>query len=585
MNVLAPIIATTSPLPDFVFLTDDNDDTLLLFPTPDTTEDIARKPTDSKILTVNEDDIETNELGSFPADLDFVSVEDPDYYDELEKQFDDEYDYNDDTDELPSNQRRILNSERRAALQRNRKRPTRRRKMRRKKRPVKRKKQRENNRDKITRQLRQKVKSSTFKRLMNSKSRRRKSKIKFPSVHTEWKRKNSQQSNSPVRSRQNRKPNRSFTNNDYYDSIEEYYEDYDDYNSVEYAEFNRDRFTELDFDDNSDEKEVAQWYFDYYDYDLENNKNAEQNNKSGSEPVQRETPVFVTETSPTVTTPMTEVFAEVFDTDELLAAFNVSDMTNIAALMTFFNNQDLFRMLKDGRTHRQTFNRLVTELGLADAIDVDEPEGTSLKTDSLSNIIDDNSSFTTAANESPKSGVVDQQLATTKRPKPNNRVNNQNRRNRKNQNTNNRNNQNRNNQNRSHQNRHNQNRNNQIQNNRNRNKQNRNIQNRNKNNGNRQGNTPRVLAPNRPNTQTIGQLQPFQIVQPFQLLQNSGLSKPTTTENFPASLSATPTTTSPINDQLSGLKQGQILPKDENVQNFLMKFGKSSQVNLSYCSN
>lgn len=138
------------------------------------------------------------------------------------------------------------------------------------------------------------------------------------------------------------------------DSIE-----FDDYNSLE--KFDDDyKFTEHDFDDYGDDDSVEQWYFDYYDYNLDKIHKMNQTNDVATAEVNKETD---TAANPTVE----EILAKMFNTEELLRALNATDMTNVAALLTFFNNQDLFRMTEVGKTHRQTFEKLVAELEMTDS--------------------------------------------------------------------------------------------------------------------------------------------------------------------------------------------------------------------------
>lgn len=137
-------------------------------------------------------------------------------------------------------------------------------------------------------------------------------------------------------------------------------DDYYDYYSAEGSSL-EERFTE-DFDDYSNERSVEQWYFDYYDYNLDHNRIALQTNNNDS--IAENTTNQDLKSDESKTTPPQELntiepLAEIINTEELLQALNVSSMTNVAALLTFFNNQELFKILREGKTHRETFNKLV----------------------------------------------------------------------------------------------------------------------------------------------------------------------------------------------------------------------------------
>ncbi|KAF2352825.1 CAP domain [Trinorchestia longiramus] len=163
-----------------------------------------------------------------------------------------------------------------------------------------------------------------------------------------------------------------------FQSLQKLDEDYFD-NANQDIVSREDRLTE-DLDYYSEEESVRQWYFDYDDQYLDYERIAEVHSSEKKivavedtttlKTMNSMTPTPNTQTStslPQLILTANEASSEFMNTNELIKIHHASDLTKVSVLLTFFNNQDLFGMLKKGGTHTQTFNQLVRNL-------TDEPQ-------------------------------------------------------------------------------------------------------------------------------------------------------------------------------------------------------------------
>ena len=561
-NRLAQKIATTTPVPDFLlFAGNSNEDTFLLFPSPkprlnsetnnflEVSDDIETKMQSRKDTVVPVSEKNSNNKERRNRIKEILQ----DQYDYYSDEYDD-YDYDYD-DYVSDNLRLRIQSRRNKARRQRQKRIKAQRQGndREKLGSFRRRKNKRNRNVTGSGRLKPPIRSTidsnkrsgalTRANTRNNVSRNirngRKNNILRQLAKSKKQRQNLFRSNELKTEQVRKQINRPTSDSDYD------YNEYDEYNSLEIVEGSN-RFTENDFDYRNDDNSVEQWYFDYYDYNLDATLNENLKLRNENETTTQADLEVETVTSPTIE----EALAEIIDTDDLLRALNASDMTNIAALMTFFNNQDLFRMAKQGQSHRQTFNRLVTELGLIDSnISTQFNTNTNINTSvdnngstntNGGNINDDvsNTEFqqTPASNNSPAGNAAQQELRKPAQT-PANKSNK----------------------------------------NRNRNRPGRNNRQRHRNNN--------VLG----KAVRPGAAQPFQIIQPFQLLQASGLSNRSSStprnrqevkQRSQQQLPQSQTTAAPmivLESNNAGIPSSE-LPSDANLQSFLSNFGKSSQV-------
>lgn len=350
---MLPTIATTSPLPDIVLLSNERgEDALIIFPTskPKTKPGLPNVP----IPTIDNNLDKTNDRtlkNDTTADL-------KDYDD-----YDDYLDYENTSNNKLKRRNRPQVSNQSKRL-RNRFRRT------------KNKSPNSSNRKSRNRKRSRNIASRNAKRIRNNSNVNRQNRRPLRNRRVKNRRYPSRRNRQRNRNRANKVNNSS--EEDFYDTYDDDYYD-DDYESVEvnFRKRGRGRPTEWDYDYESDERSVEQWYFDYYDYDLENRRSLNKTNNVTAV-ILNSTVATVIATPSNITNKSEKVkLANVLDSKDLLESFNVSDMTNIAALMTFFNNQELFKMTSEGQTHRKTFNTLVKQLGLIRNSD-DSPEDTDL---------------------------------------------------------------------------------------------------------------------------------------------------------------------------------------------------------------
>ena len=359
-NILSPLIASTTPLPDVVFINADSD-TMLLFPPPDSSASSGFHISSEENFDVDYGQIQTS---SFEGS-DFIII--PENRNtrrkmlntkDKEEQFDD-YDYYDFslTDSFEENYSEFIPL--RGSL-RQKKIPSRWNHDRSQSSPNR---GRELKRGRLRTVSRPRNMLGQIRSTKNVDSRWNKNNRRRKKPSSRLRNNRQRGAQRELRNRNNKNPTRHSSRNR--QIFENYDVDFHDYSIEEPT-----RFTEHDVEDYSDEKLVEQWYFDYYDYDLENKRNA--NQSTFDETTLISTSFTEKAIEPTTEVPIEmlsepgmtfqEMLAEVFRQEDLLRVLQTKNMTNLAALITFFANQDLFTMLKTGQTHRQTFNMLVRQL-------------------------------------------------------------------------------------------------------------------------------------------------------------------------------------------------------------------------------